>query len=75
MTGLKIQVILLIFIGIYIMNKIISSIPVLLFMFILFMQHQSLAHDGEQHPESELTHKTHILNHTKKEVALANNIS
>jgi hypothetical protein len=53
MTGLKTQIILLIFIGIYIMNKIISSIPAILFIFILFMPHQSLAHDGEQHPENE----------------------
>ena len=35
------------------MNKIMSSMPVILFIFILFVPHQSLAHDGEQHLETE----------------------
>ncbi|MCL0045746.1 hypothetical protein M1N16_05885 [Nitrospinaceae bacterium] len=35
------------------MNKIIPSISAILFIFILFVPHQSLAHDGEQHLENE----------------------
>ena len=35
------------------MNKIMSSMPAILFIFILFVPHQSLAHDGEQHLENE----------------------
>ena len=35
------------------MNKIMSSISAILFIFILFVPHQSLAHDGEQHLENE----------------------
>lgn len=53
MTDLKTQIILLVFIGTYIMNKTISSILAVLFIFILFMPHQSLAHDEEQHTENE----------------------
>ena len=30
-----------------------SSMPAILFIFILFIPHQSLAHDGEQHLENE----------------------
>ena len=30
-----------------------SSISAILFIFILFVTHQSLAHDGEQHLENE----------------------
>ena len=30
-----------------------SSMPAILFIFILFVPHQSLAHDGEQHLENE----------------------
>ena len=30
-----------------------SSISAILFIFILFITHQSLAHDGEQHLENE----------------------
>ena len=35
------------------MNKIMSSISAILVIFILFVSHQSLAHDGEQHLENE----------------------
>ena len=35
------------------MNKIISSISAILFVFILFVPHQTLAHEGEQHLENE----------------------
>ena len=35
------------------MNKIMSSISAILFIFILFVTHQSLAHDGEQHLEND----------------------
>ena len=52
-NGLKAEINQLIFIGIFIMNKIMSSISAILFIFILFVTHQSLAHDGEQHLENE----------------------
>ena len=35
------------------MNKIISSISAILFIFFLSVPHQTLAHDGEQHLENE----------------------
>ena len=35
------------------MNKIMSSISAILFIFILFVTHQSLARDGEQPLENE----------------------
>ena len=35
------------------MNNIIPSIFAILFIFILFVPHQSLAHDGEQHLGNE----------------------
>ena len=35
------------------MNKIMSSISAILFIFILFVPHQSLAHEGEQHLDNE----------------------
>ena len=35
------------------MNKIMSSVSAILFIFILFVPHQSLAHDGEQHLEND----------------------
>ena len=35
------------------MNKIMSSISAILFIFILFFPHQSLAHEEKQHLENE----------------------
>ena len=35
------------------MNKIMSSISAILFIFILFFPHRSLAHEREQHLENE----------------------
>ena len=35
------------------MNKIMPSISVILFIFILFVPHHSLAHDGKQHLGNE----------------------
>ena len=69
-NGLKTQINQLIFIGIYIMNKIMSSISAILFIFILFFPHQSLAHDGDNIQKMSMAHQIHILNHMKKEVAL-----
>ena len=48
-----------------------SSISAILFIFILFVPHQSLAHEGEQHLENEHNSpNAHSANHMKKEVAL-----
>jgi len=35
------------------MKKIMSSISIILFIYILFIPHHSIAHDGEQHLEKE----------------------